>query len=157
MIEYQHLLRKEFSYKNQNCYHLVRDFYRDNYGIALPNYACPKDFWEHGINLYVDLAFKNGFSVIDCHPSQYQVGDVFMMAIQAPLVNHVGILVENGQMLHHLVGRMSAVEPYRSLYRNTTMAVMRHKDVRPEIVTSKANIRDLLPANVQRKIDAATA
>lgn len=153
MFKYDHLINLPFNYKNQNCYHALRGFYSANFGIDLPNYACPKDFWEHGLNLYMSRYRKCGFDPLDCHPSEYQPGDVILCAIDAPFANHVGVFVENGQVLHHLLGRLSTVEPYRALLRNTTVAVMRHNAVKLENVESTANLLDLVDPNIKRKLD----
>jgi cell wall-associated NlpC family hydrolase len=153
IFKYDHLLNLEFSYKNQNCYHLIRGFYAANFGIDLPNYAGPKDFWEHDLNLYMARYRQCGFYLLDCHPSEYQPGDVILCAINSAVANHVGVLVENGQVLHHLWGRLSTVESYRALLRNTTVAVMRHKDVTLEQTQSTASLLDLVSPNIKRKLD----
>jgi cell wall-associated NlpC family hydrolase len=153
MLKYDHLTNLPFKYGKQDCFTLLRNFYIDNFGITLPNYARPKD-WEHlGLNLYMDLHRKNGFSPLHCHPSEYQPGDVFLMAVRSEVANHVGVLVENGQILHHLWGRLSIVEPYSGLSRNSTLAVIRHKDVKITQTETTANLLDLVSPSVKRKLD----
>ena len=152
---YQHLIGRPFKYGTTDCYDLLRCFYRDVFEIELPNFARPNDFWNQGIDLYSRLYHKAGFRPIDVHPSEYQFGDVFLMAVRSPVSNHVGVLVENGELLHHLWGQRSSLTPYRGIWRNTTTGVFRHKDVKlPEAVQTQ-NIMDFLPANIRRKIDAA--
>jgi hypothetical protein len=153
MLKYEHLLHRPFSYKNQNCYHLIRGFYADNFGIQLPNYAGPKDFWNNDLDLYMNRYRKCGFYLLDCHPSEYQPGDVILCGIDSPVANHVGVFVENGQVLHHLWGRLSTVESYRALLRNTTLAVLRHKDVKLEQTESSVNLLDIVSPSVKRKLD----
>lgn len=153
MLKYDHLTNLQFSYKNQNCYHLVRSFYADNFGVQLPNYAGPKEFWEHGLDLYIDRSRKCGFYFLDCHPSEYQPGDVILCAIKSGVANHIGVLVENGQVLHHLWGRLSTVESYRDLLRNTTVAILRHKDIKLTQTETTANLLDLVSPSVKRKLD----
>ena len=153
IVKYDHLVGKSFSYGKQDCLSLFRDFYKDNFGIVLPNYARPKVWWENGLNLYSDLARKNGFVVLDCHPSDYQLGDVILMAVQAEVGNHVGILVEDGKILHHLYGRLSVVERYSGLTRNTTLAVYRHKQVKLDQEEIETNLLDIVSPNVKRKLD----
>ena len=152
-MKYDHLIGREFDYKTQNCYHLVRAFYADNFEIHLPNYACPKDFWAHGLDLYWDMYRKNGFEVLDCHPSEYRVGDVFLMAIKSEVANHIGVLVDQNQMLHHLWGNLSTVDSYRALLRNTTVGVFRHRDVKITTTETAVNLLDLVSPSVRRKLD----
>lgn len=158
-IKYDHLLGRKFVYGKTDCYDLLRQFYIDNFGITLPNYARPKVFWENGLNLYYDKYAKNGFYPLSCHPSEYQAGDVILCSIQSMVPNHVGVLVEGGKVLHHLWNRLSAVDPYGSLLRNTTMAVMRHRDVTVEQTSTNGSILDYVDPRVRRKLDdlAATA
>ncbi|KQS84245.1 NlpC/P60 family protein [Rhizobium sp. Leaf383] len=152
-MKYDHLLGRPFDYKNQNCIHLVRDFYADNFGVQFPNFACPKQFWEHDLNLYMARYQKCGFYLLDCHPSQYLPGDVILCAVESSIGNHAGVFVEDGQVLHHMFGRLSVVEPYRLLLRNTTLAVFRHKDVVLEKTETTANLLDLVSPSIKRKLD----
>jgi cell wall-associated NlpC family hydrolase len=151
-LRYDHLLGKPFVFEEQDCYTTLQDFYKDNFGIILPNYARPREFWKHGLNLYIDRYVQNGFEVLNCHPSEYREGDVFLMAISSTVANHAGILVENGQILHHLWGRLSAVEPYRAIYRNTTIGVFRHKDVVVETLETTTHVEDYLSNRLKKKL-----
>ncbi|MGO7308769.1 NlpC/P60 family protein [Rhizobium ruizarguesonis] len=153
MIKYDHLLHKKFKYGKQDCFTLLRNFYIDNFGITLPNYARPKEFWLNGLNLYTDLYRKNGFVTLDCHPSEYQTGDVFLMMINSAVANHVGVLVDSNKILHHLWNRLSIVEPYSGLTRNTTVAVMRHKDVQLAPDHQSVELLDVVSPRVRRKLD----
>lgn len=154
-LKYQHLLGKSFDYAHTNCYTTLQSFYADNFGLQFPNYACPNEFWRYGLDLYITRAQRMGFKPLDCHPSDYQYGDVFIMAIRSSIGNHCGILVENGNLLHHLYGQLSEVTPYRGVYRNCTIGVFRHKDVRLEKTQDTKQIADLVPPNTRRKIDEA--
>jgi cell wall-associated NlpC family hydrolase len=152
-MKYDHLLGLQFDYKNRNCIHLVRDFYADNYGIHFPNFACPKEFWKNDLDLYMARYKKCGFQILDCHPSEYRPGDVILCAVEAPLGNHVGVIVDNGQVLHHLWNRMSTVEPYRLLLRNTTVAMFRHPQVVPDTTQTEGNLLDYVNPRIRRKVD----
>lgn len=152
-LKYQHLLGKPFKFGTDDCYGLVRSFYKDNFNIDLPNYARPNQFWEHGVDLYMSRYKKNNFVSLDCHPSEYRPGDVILCSVQSTVPNHIGVFVDNGDVLHHLWGRPSIVEPYRSLLRNTTVAVFRHRDVDLEQTTQIGNILDYVQPSVRRKLN----
>ena len=156
MITYDNLIGRKFDHGFVDCYSLVRDFYIQNFQIELPNYARPNDWWAEGFDLYMDRYYKNGFRPLDVHPSEYKIGDVFLMAIMSPVTNHAGVLVDNGQILHHFTNRLSTVEPYKGIWRNCTTAVFRHKDVDYQPDVEMVNILDILPPNIRRKIDAET-
>jgi cell wall-associated NlpC family hydrolase len=128
-LEYGHLEGLEFNIETQNCYTILRAFYRDNYGIELTDYACPTDWWTKGLDLYHRLAEDEGFQIIMDHPRHWRPGDVILMAIESPTGNHCGILLPGGKMLHHLVGQRSLVTSFGGMFRNTRVATYRHKDV----------------------------
>lgn len=153
-MKYEHLEGLEFNIEKRNCYTLVRDLYRDNYDIELPDYPCPTDWWDKGLDLYVRLAPENGFYPIHEHPRDWREGDVIVMAIQSSSGNHVAVVLDNGNILHHLVGQRSRVTSYGGLFRNTTVAVYRHREVAkrtPEKHT--VDIRELLPPHVSRRLE----
>ncbi len=123
------LVGRPFVIGSQDCYGLVRDFYRLNYQIELTNYARPDRFWEADINLYGDNFSSEGFSNIDVSPRDYRVGDAFLMAIKSQYANHAAIYIGDGKILHHFYNRLSSIDLYAGVWRNTTVAVLRHKEV----------------------------
>lgn len=154
MIKYEHLCGKEFSWDNQYCYTMLRDLYRDNWGIELSDIACPEDYATARMDLCSNLAEGEGFYVLHCHPRDYRPGDVFLMAIQSPYGNHIGILLDDGRMLHHLPGQISGVTTYGGIYRNNTVAVYRHRDVPADVVeVEKVEFLTLLPPSVRKKVE----
>lgn len=168
MIKYDHLLGLEFKHGTRDCYELARDFYRDNFQIELEPIARPDKWWDHGLNLYMDLFRSQGFEVIHCLPRDIRVGDGFLMAVyvdgarQTPLenksrvANHCAIHVGQGRILHHVYGRLSDVENYKGVWFNTTVAILRHKDV-PAVIDKPTvvNFMTLLPPAKRAKLEAA--
>lgn len=152
MMKYEALLNRPFDYGRTDCFSLVRDFYEANFGIEITNYARSSDWWSEGLNLMMDNYHREGFRVVDDHPSEWRVADLILMAIASPVANHLGVLVESGKMLHHMPGRLSRVEDYRGLYRNNTVAVLRHKNVVLPLDESPVDLMSLLPANLQKKL-----
>ena len=156
MLKYDHLLGLEFDHGHVDCYSLVRNFYWDNFGIRLTDYARPENWWDHDLNLYADNFHREGFRVLDVHPVDWQPGDVFLMAIKSPVANHAAVLLPQGQIIHHFYGRRSIVEPYRYLWRNTTTHVRRHKDVVLPEVEDQVNLMELLPDAVRQRLAGFT-
>lgn len=156
MTNYQNLVGRPFQWGSLDCYGLVRDFYSQIFGIELPDYARPDDFWSKGLDLFQDHYLDAGFYALErVHPSQWQFGDVIISAIQSRFGNHSAILVENGKILHHLYGRISTVEPYKGLVRNGTTGVFRHRDVKlPQLQSEQRDIREFLSPSMRNKLDA---
>jgi len=158
MLKYEHLLGIPFNWDTDNCYTLLRRFYADNFGIELTDYACPTDWFETNMDLYAKLASTEGFSIVHDHPRDWRPGDVILMAIPgegkvSSTGNHVAIVLDNGNILHHLVGQLSTVTRYGGLFRNTTVGVYRHKDVPADAAPeSLVDIRTVLPPHVQQRL-----
>jgi cell wall-associated NlpC family hydrolase len=131
MLRYEHLTGIRWDWMGAHCYALVRRFFADNYGIGLRDYACPAGWWNHGLSLFTEFYHREGFTILDCPPYEYREGDVVLMAIRAPVANHLGVFVERGRMLHHLVGGLSKLDAYAGLWRETCVGVVRHRDIAP--------------------------
>ena len=152
MHNYQECIGKEFEFGTEDCLTLIRRFYKIQFNIDIPNYARPKNFWQHDLDLYGRLTHKEGFTPLTVHPSEYQFGDLVLMAIQSSFASHAGVLVENGQLLHHLWGQTSCVTSYKGMFRNNTLAVMRHKDVKLSNSETPTDLMDVLSPGQQRRI-----
>ncbi|MDP1097665.1 NlpC/P60 family protein, partial [Klebsiella quasipneumoniae] len=76
-------------------------------------------------NLYVRHYAEAGFY---SHASELQAGDVILMQYRADEINHAGIYLGNGKMLHHMYGQLSGEVPYGGIWRERTMLTLRHKN-----------------------------
>lgn len=153
-LKYDHLVGLTFNMSDQNCYTILRSFYRDNFGIDLTDYACPSDWTSKDFNLYSTLAETEGFYIVHEHPRDWRAGDVILMAIESSTGNHVAVLLDNGQILHHLYGQRSSVTPYGGMFRNNTVGVYRHRDVPAKTAPETLlDIRAVLPPHVLRRLE----
>jgi cell wall-associated NlpC family hydrolase len=55
-----------------------------------------------------------------------QPGDVAIMQVSAPVANHVGILLADGLLLHHMYGMLSQWVPYGGYWKERTVKVLCH-------------------------------
>ncbi|MGC6411280.1 MAG: NlpC/P60 family protein [Candidatus Puniceispirillaceae bacterium] len=86
-----------------DCYGLIRDWYRLEKDIHLPDFARLWGWWQSGGNLYAQSFQQAGFHW--CDPSDTrQIGDVFFARIRSEVVNHAGLYLGRGLMFHHLSG-----------------------------------------------------
>jgi proteasome lid subunit RPN8/RPN11 len=119
------LLDRPFVHGHWDCYSLVRDWYAQERCITLPNFERTDEWWRRGENLYLKNYAAAGFYP---HQSPLEPGDVILMQYQAPEVNHAGIYIGNGQMLHHLYGQTSRVVPYGGIWQDRTILTLRYSD-----------------------------
>ena len=102
------LEKRHFVHGIQDCYSLIRDWYRLERGIVLKEFPRDNGWWEGSrFDLYA-TGFKDaGFRQIPNDPMSIQPGDVFLSKVRSPVENHGGLYVGNGLILHHVGGSFS--------------------------------------------------
>tara|TARA_R100000742_G_C4270034_1_gene88658 strand:- start:100 stop:813 length:714 start_codon:yes stop_codon:yes gene_type:complete len=116
---------REFSHGIVDCYSLVRDFYKREFGIQLNDYNRRDQWWANGENMYLDNFAKEGFKEIELEDIGY--GDLFLMQLESPVPNHAGIYLGDGVVLHHVQGRLSSRDVYGGYYQKVTATVLKHE------------------------------
>lgn len=116
------LVGRQFVHGCVDCYSLIRDWYAQERSVTLPDFE-RRDGWWHGEqDLYLDNFQRAGFERTD----DPQHGDVVLMRVQSRKVNHGGILLDGGIILHHLQGRLSSREVYGGYWQKVTHCVLRY-------------------------------
>ena len=113
------LLGRQWVWGVTDCWSLVRDWYRQNKNIHLVDYErsmTPEEFLKNP--LFERYALDTGF--IELPPyEQAKEGDVLLMSIMHPTLNHVAIFLGD-MVLHHLADRLSCREPYSEWLQKCT-------------------------------------
>ena len=94
-----------------DCWSLVRDWYKEEKNIILRDWdrpTTPQQFLENP--LFESCAWRTGFRELRTDEKLIN-GDVLLMSILNPTLNHVAIFLD-GDVLHHLADRISCKEPY---------------------------------------------
>ena len=113
------LIGREWVWNSLDCWSLVRSWYKEQ-GVELPDYkrpTTPEEFDESPLfdTYWADAGF---YRIADDEP--LQVGDALLMSIGSDKLNHVGVVIENNMMLHHLRGRLSSADIYGEWLQNNT-------------------------------------
>lgn len=114
------LLGRPFVNGVWDCYSLIRDYYRVERNIVLPDHAREYGWWggrndytgatvAPTANLYLDHFAAFGFRPIA--QADLRPGDCFLAQIKAAVPNHAGVVTDDFQILHHLCQRLSMREP----------------------------------------------
>ena len=99
------LIGRGFIHGVSDCYALIRDYYRTELGITIPDFPRDWGWWTKGEKLY-DMGFgQAGF--VQVSMSDPKPGDVFLAAIRCKTPNHGGIWLggPTSEILHHLTSR----------------------------------------------------
>ncbi|WJF92008.1 C40 family peptidase [Paraburkholderia bonniea] len=118
------LVGRSFAHGVLDCYTLVRDWYRIERGVTLPNFQRTGNWWNAGEDLYVENYARAGFRALR-EGEEIAPGDVILMQVRAPVVNHAAVYLGDGLMLHHLYGRLSSRDVYGGYWLEHTRVVLR--------------------------------
>lgn len=130
-VPVQPLVGRTFLSGHRDCWCLVRDVYRTQFGIPLRNIPRDENWYKHepphreAENLLgPESIVETGFQIVP--RPEMQVGDVVLGRIgRTGVVNHCGLVVGNGLILHHLEDRLSRREPIGPWMRHV-LYVARH-------------------------------
>jgi cell wall-associated NlpC family hydrolase len=150
-FDYQSLLGKKYLLGTSDCYSLIREFYRSNFGLQMRNYARPDWWWQEDLNLYYENFRKEGFESADIPISEIEVGDGLLMSFSSKFPNHAGVYVGNNRVLHHFYNNLSGTDPLRTGIRNSVTAVLRNKKVYNQVKEYQQNHTQLIDVRSLKK------
>lgn len=99
------LVGREFIHGVNDCYSVIRDWFRMERGIVLPNFARGMEWWERGEDLYDQNFEAAGFKTIPFEEAS--VGDCVLFRVASPVTNHAAVITGENEILHHLFHRQS--------------------------------------------------
>lgn len=116
LIDDRPLFGRAFRHGVDDCYAMIRAWWRQVRGVILPDFPRDWEWWsvDAGPNIERDLYRRNfasaGFYEIDA--SEAAEGDVWLAAIRSKVPNHAGIYLGRGLALHHAAFQL-AFDPSR--------------------------------------------
>ena len=122
MVNSQSLIGKTWVYGVQDCYTVVRAYYR-LMGIDLPEFERPKDL-QRTESIFLDNAPRLGFAEVEFEDRQGS--DLLVMRLGTRTPMHGGIYLPGDRILHQRTNSVSAIEPLRQYYRQRVAVVYRH-------------------------------
>lgn len=110
-----------------DCWGLVRLIYNEQFDIQLPSYEDEYNS-SHNITETKEAIEEHSKDWIVVEPGKEGNGDVIVMRLSG-YPTHVGIVIENGKMLHIIEGTDAVVENYHSrLWQHRIVGFFRHKE-----------------------------
>lgn len=128
MLPKQDLIGRPFYSGVYDCYTLARDYYIVEHDIWLPNIAHEWDFWNNPkasrhFEEQLAILFKEGtWKLIDKKDIKPYDG-ILMKCDKHRIINHCGIYLGNGLLLHHLYRKLSRREPINRWMDSVVLAI----------------------------------
>ena len=120
------LIGRPWVWAAADCWILVRDWYAQH-GISLPTFQHPDTPEAFEADPLFDRYWEDaGFYEVSLSSIRY--GDVTLLNIRGTGPNHIGVVDEDGLILHHPRNCLSGREPYTEWLRKATHRVVRHRD-----------------------------
>lgn len=121
------LVGRQWVWGVTDCWALARDWYAEH-GLELRDWQRPAspELFE-AAPMFEDCWEATGFADVTGE-DELLVGDSILMAIGTPGLNHVGVYVGDGLILHHLRPRLSSIDIYGGWLQKCTGRRLRHYD-----------------------------
>lgn len=118
------LVGRVFTHGVLDCYTLIRDFYKQELLIDLPDFEREDDWWKKGQDLYRKHFAEAGFFVIE---KGLRKGDLCLMQLGSDTTNHGAVYLGDGLILHHPMNRLSGRDVYGGFWQSITTLFLRHE------------------------------
>lgn len=122
------LYGREYLWHVYDCGSFIRDFYKQEFNIELPDFHRPEKFWDKGLEIYLDCYEKAGFIPVDFIDLKY--GDVILFALGTHITTHGAVYVGDNKIAHHYNGRLSCRDVIGNYYLDRATKFLRHKDMK---------------------------
>lgn len=121
------LYGNQFIWGVTDCYSFVRNYYRIEHSIILPDFYRKDNFWKDGEEIYLNNFTYAGF-VEGIAFEDIRVGDVILFKIGSLVTTHAAVYLGNNLIGHHLKGRLSTKEAITDSYKKRITKIIRYKD-----------------------------
>ena len=121
------LIGREFIHGVNDCYSLVRDWYRLERGITLKNYPRTYGWWSDNKNLYAENFASAGFEEIPLE--SLQIGDAVLMRVGSGVIRHAAVVTGHNEITHHMFHRFSGTDSLSKWNRCIAKAVRFNPDL----------------------------
>lgn len=122
------LLGRQYAFGVFDCLSLVRDYYRLELGIEVPDFPRgPRDWAKRGRNDLVENLEAAGFRRVPREDPRRH--DVLLLQIGADVPSHLAVFTGDGRILHQLENRLSDRAVYGGYWERVHVMTARHRSL----------------------------
>lgn len=133
------LMEREFIHSTQDCFAFMADWMYKEYKVDIPTIPREYDWFLKGEN-YFDNQYQE-WEFEDVTNEKRIRGDVVFYRIRSDVVNHIGVMVDENTVVHHLFGRLPVKEPYEIWAKYVTRKVRLTEEGKNKYGTSNLSPR----------------
>lgn len=119
------LIGREYCWGSLDCWSCVRDWYKEEWDLDLPDWDRPSTTEWVEAPRFVELYEEAGFRQVSL--KNLQMGDALLLSIGSAGLNHVGVYIGDGYLLHHQVNRLSSRDLLGGWLLKCVGKVLRHE------------------------------
>lgn len=136
-FETDSLENKPFNLGSQDCFTLIRDFYKLNFGIDMPDFARPNDWDPEKDDMINNNYVAAGFEKLDVDENWPPLpADLLVTTVGGSVPNHLVVYLGKNEIIHHKDGMYSSRETMRPAWKRYTSYLLRHPKV-PDLTEQK--------------------
>ena len=118
-------LNLDFKIGENDCFSLVRNFYKDRFNIIINNYERNENWYKKDPNIILNNFTKENFKEIDT--KDIKENDVLIFNIGG-VSQHFAIYMGNNFILHHPFNSVSIINELTNSLKNRIIKVVRHNN-----------------------------
>jgi proteasome lid subunit RPN8/RPN11 len=125
--KYKKYVGKFFKIGEEDCFSLVRDFYKTELDVNIKDYSRNENWSEQDDSLF-DLYYEDeGFTKVN-DIKKYDI-IIFNSPFRRGFSGHIAVYLGDSLMLHNQTNSFSKIEEYSEAYKRLTNYIIRHKDL----------------------------
>lgn len=121
---YKDYLNIPFEIGKNDCYELIKNYYKNELKINLPNLSRDKNWYENNNQRFL-LEFQSQFHKFLKETNILQKNAILLFKYKhKEYPHHLGVYLDNNEFLHHPQNKFSTINIYDKIYQKCTSKIL---------------------------------